>query len=123
MRFWPVVGESLKTIFAGAIFAASAWAQPSAGRLRGQIVDPTGAVIPGAAITLKNSSGLVVAANSGGAGEYEFLNLAPGKYTVSVTANGFVPATEEIEIAAGQLKKADISLRVLVKEEHIDVQS
>jgi hypothetical protein len=123
MRFWPVVRKLIFSLFAGAIFAASAWAQPSAGRLQGQIVDPTGAVIPGARITLKNSSGLVVAADSGGAGEYEFRSLAPGKYTVSVTANGFVPATEEIEIAAGQLKKADIALKVLVKEEHVDVQS
>ena len=123
MRFWPVVRKLIFSLFAGAIFAASAWAQSPAGRLQGQIVDPTGAVIPGAAITLKNSSGLVVAAKAGGAGEYEFRNLAPGKYTISVAANGFVPATEEIEVAAGQLKKADISLKVLVKEEHIDVQS
>ncbi|HZD96000.1 MAG TPA: carboxypeptidase regulatory-like domain-containing protein, partial [Candidatus Sulfotelmatobacter sp.] len=94
-----------------------------AGRLQGQITDPTGAVIPGATITLKNSSGLVVAANSGGAGEYEFRNLAPGKYTVSVTAKGFVPTRQEIEIVAGQAKKADIPLQILVKQEDIDVQS
>jgi hypothetical protein len=123
MRFWPVQCKLILFVFAGAIFAASAWAQSPAGHLQGQVVDETGAVIPGAAITLKNSSGLVVAANSGGAGEYEFRNLAPGKYTVSVTANGFAPGTQEIEIAAGQLKKADIALRILVKEEHVDVQS
>src|SRR5262249_53506485 len=43
-------------------------------------------------------------------------------YTVSVTANGFVPATQEINVAAGQLTKTDITLKVLVKEQSIEVQ-
>jgi Carboxypeptidase regulatory-like domain len=123
MEFRPVVRKLIFFLVAGAIFTVSAWAQAAAGRLQGQIVDETGAVIPGASITLKNSSGLVVGTNSGGAGEYEFRNLAPGKYTVSVTANGFAPSAQEIEIAAGQARKADIPLRILVKEEHVDVQS
>lgn len=106
-----------------AIFTAAVLAQAPAGRLQGQITDPTRAVIPGASITIKNSSGLAVAAVSGGAGEYEFRNLAPGKYTVSVTALGFVPATQDVDIVAGQVKTADIALKILVKEEDIDVQS
>lgn len=122
MRFWSL---GLRTwVFAVlivTIFAASSFAQAPAGRLRGQITDPTGAVIPQADITIKNSSGLVVAGKSGGAGEYDFRSLAPGKYTVSVTAKGFAPATQEIEIIAGQDKKIDIALEILVKEEDIQV--
>jgi len=124
MRFWP---SGLRTwvliIFMVAILAASTFAQGPAGHLQGSIVDPTGAVIPDAAITLKNSSGLIVTGKSGGLGEYDFRNLAAGKYTISVTANGFVPATQEINVAAGQLTKTDITLKVLVKEESIEVQS
>ena len=67
-------------------------------------MDATGAVIPGASITVKNSSGLVVSATSDGAGAYDIKNLAPGKYTVSVTAKGFAPTNQEIEIVAGQLR-------------------
>src|SRR5437588_9552239 len=124
MKFWPS-GPRLWALVISmvAICAASTFAQAPTGRLQGQISDPTGAVIPDAAITLRNSSGLVVAAKSGGAGEYEFRNLAPGKYTVSVNATGFVPATQEIEIVAGQVKKTDIALKVLVKEQNIEVQS
>ena len=69
MRFWPVARKLIFFLFAGAIFTASAWAQAAPGRLQGQIVDQTGAVIPSANITLKNSSGLVVASTSGGMGE------------------------------------------------------
>src|SRR5882724_1843773 len=106
----------------GSVFAQTQ-AQTQTGRLRGQIVDATGAVIPGASITVKNSSGLVVSATSDGVGAYDVKNLAPGKYTVSVTAKGFAPTTQEVEIAAGQLKQADIPLAIVVKEEDIDVQS
>ena len=126
MKFWPsglrvwVLLISMVAIFA---FAALASAQAPTGRLQGQVADPTGAVIPDAALTLKNSSGLVVAAKSGGAGEYEFRNLAPGKYTLSVNATGFVPETQEIEIVAGEVKKADVALRVLAKEQNVEVQS
>jgi hypothetical protein len=123
MKFWPSGPRNLVLLFIILISSACMFAQTPSGRLHGQIVDPTGAVVPGASITVKNSSGLVVAANSGGLGEYEFRNLAPGKYTVSVTAKGFAPTAQDIEIAAGQVYKADIILRILVKEEKIEVQS
>jgi hypothetical protein len=123
MKFWPSgLRLWVLIICTVAIFAASTSAQAPTGRLQGTIIDPTGAVIPGADITLKNSSGLVVAVKSGGVGEYEFRNLAPGHYTVSVNANGFVPATQEIDVAVGQLTKADVTLKVQVTEQKIEVE-
>src|SRR5579859_5478777 len=124
MKFWPSgLRAWVLMISTVAIFAAPTLAQGPMARLHGTIMDPTGAVIPEAAISLKNSSGLVVAAQSNGLGEYEFRNLAPGKYTVSVTANGFVPMTQDVEVIAGQLTRADLTLKILVKEQNIDVQS
>lgn len=111
------------TVFSVAIFATPALAQAPAGRLHGQVTDPTGAVIPQANITVKNSSGQVVTGKSSGTGEYDFRNLAPGSYTVTVTAKGFVPVTQQVEIIAGQEKKTDIALEVMAKEEDIQVQS
>src|SRR5579864_1395378 len=126
MKFWPSGNRAwISALVVPILLACSGalFAQAPTGHLRGQIVDQTGAVIPGAAITVKNSSGLVVSATSDGAGAYDVKNLAPGKYTVSVTANGFAPASKEVEIAAGQLKQFDIPMVILVKEESIDVQS
>jgi hypothetical protein len=126
MKFWQLGIRTWVSAFAVFVLigcSSGLYAQTAAGHLRGQIVDATGAVIPGASITLKNSSGLVVSATSDGAGAYDVKNLAPGKYTVSVTAKGFAPTTQEVEIAAGQLKQADIPMAILVKEEDIDVQS
>lgn len=125
MKFWPSgarawVSALIVTVLL--VCSGASLAQAPSGRLRGQVTDPTGAVIPGASITVKNSSGLVVSATSDGAGAYDVKNLAPGKYTVSVTAKGFAPTKQEIEVVAGQERKADIAMEILVKEESIDVQ-
>jgi Carboxypeptidase regulatory-like domain len=126
MKFWPSGSRawiSTFLFFLTLACSAALVAQTQAGRLRGQIVDATGAVIPGASITVKNSSGLAIAATSDGAGAYDIKDLAAGKYTVSVTAKGFAPTTRDVDIAAGQLKDVDIPLAIVVKEEDIDVQS
>ena len=125
MKFWPLGTRFRVSAFAVSILLCSValFAQAPTGRLQGQVTDPTGAVIPGAAITVKNSSGLVVSTTSDGVGSYNVKNLAPGNYSVTVTAKGFAPAKQEIEIVAGQEKKADVALEILVKEENIDVQS
>src|SRR6478672_12915919 len=126
MKFWPLGDRariSALVVFVLIACSGALFAQAPTGHLRGQIVDQTGAVIPGAAVTVKNSSGLVVSATSDGAGAYDVKNLAPGKYTVSVTAKGFAPIAKEVEIAAGQMKQFDIPMVILVKEESIDVQS
>ncbi|HEY2360503.1 MAG TPA: carboxypeptidase regulatory-like domain-containing protein [Candidatus Angelobacter sp.] len=126
MKFWPSGRRTWASFFVFFFLLACSGAlvaQTQTGRLRGQIVDATGAVIPGASISVKNSSGLVLSATSDGTGAYDVKNLAPGKYTVSVTAKGFAPTTKEVEIVAGQLKDIDIPLAIVVKEEDIEVQS
>ncbi|HEX4604313.1 MAG TPA: carboxypeptidase regulatory-like domain-containing protein, partial [Candidatus Angelobacter sp.] len=125
MKFWPSGTRAWLSAFVASILlccSGAVLAQGPAGRLRGQVTDPTGAVIPGASITVKNSSGLVVSATSDGAGAYDVKNLPAGKYTVSVTAKGFAPVKQQIDVVAGQEKRADIALEIVVKEESIDVQ-
>src|SRR5262252_786188 len=99
------------TILVLPVLAAALAAQSPAGRLHGQITDPSGAVIPGAAISLKNSSGLTIPAKSDGAGGYDIKNLTPGKYTVIVSAKGFRALGATVEIAAGQDKALDFPLQ------------
>ena len=66
MKFWPLGNRtwiSALIVFILIACSGALFAQAPTGHLRGQIVDQTGAVIPGAAVTVKNSSGLVVSAN------------------------------------------------------------
>ena len=58
--------------------------------LSGTVTDPSGAVIPNATVTLTNPATLEQkTATTSGAGFFSFNELAPGHYSVKVTANGF----------------------------------
>ena len=73
------------------LFVASlGYAQNSAtrGGITGTILDPSGAVIPGAKVTVSGPQG-VVTTTSGSAGNYTVSGLTPGMYKVTVEAPGF----------------------------------
>ncbi|MGO8790963.1 MAG: carboxypeptidase regulatory-like domain-containing protein [Terriglobia bacterium] len=65
-------------------------AQLPTAKVAGTVTDPSGAVIPGAKITLTNTSnGFVYIGIANGSGEYVVPNLAPANYTLRVEAKGF----------------------------------
>src|SRR5665213_4569317 len=67
----------------------SAYAQFS-GTISGVVVDPTGASVPNASLSLRSSStNQQRTVKSSAAGVYQFVSLAPGPYELSVTMNGF----------------------------------
>ena len=63
-------------------------AQPATGTLRGVVTDPSGGFIPGAAVTATGAHG-PKSAITGDTGEYVFVGLVPGSWTVKSTAPGF----------------------------------
>ena len=68
--------------------------------LRGTVTDPSGGTIGGAKVVLANSESKTERiATTGDQGEYQFLFLPPGSYTLTVTATGF----KRYEIAAVHL--------------------
>ncbi|HKT52657.1 MAG TPA: carboxypeptidase regulatory-like domain-containing protein, partial [Candidatus Angelobacter sp.] len=129
MRHWPVTAlrKLLARIFtfsfAAFVLSMPAMAQSSVGGLHGQVLDPTGAVIPNADITIKSENGRTVKAKSDGMGSYTIKNLTPGKYSLTVSEKGFRPNVQDVDVAAGQDKKLNFTLEVFVEEEHVDVQS
>ena len=59
-------------------------------RIRGIVTDPSGSVIPGAAVTAKNlETGVTFEQKSQPNGGYEFLHLPIGTYSITVAAPGF----------------------------------
>jgi hypothetical protein len=58
--------------------------------LRGVVTDPQGSVLPGASVVLSDADSNTQRADKTGAqGEYQFLFLTPGTYSLTVTAAGF----------------------------------
>ena len=95
--------------------------------LHGQVTDPSGAVIPGAAISLTAGaapSAAPVQTQSGADGQYLIHALAPGSYSISVTASGFAPLTiPNVTLAAGQSKELKLPLAIAVEEQQVQVES
>ncbi|MGH9784092.1 MAG: carboxypeptidase regulatory-like domain-containing protein, partial [Terriglobia bacterium] len=109
-----------------ALTSASLHAQTMAATIQGTVTDATGAVVPGAAITVTNlETGLQRSAASTGAGLYSIPNLPPGRYRVQVSAPGFQTSLREnIELVLGQqlvlntpLQIGEITQQVTVTEE------
>jgi hypothetical protein len=91
--------------------------------LRGHIADQTGALIPGAAVTIANAAGATVKSTTADAtGSYSVSGLAAGGYVVQATYQGFAPfISATIQVAAGQSKRVDISMAVEVAQQQVVV--
>jgi hypothetical protein len=78
------------TLLVVLICAREANAQATTGLILGQVVDSTGAVIPGAVVTARDEDkGVTFAGRSDNAGDYVILNVTPGNYTVTASHPGF----------------------------------
>jgi Carboxypeptidase regulatory-like domain/TonB dependent receptor-like, beta-barrel len=84
------------------------------GSVAGTVTDQTGAVVPGAAITIVNdNTGFNRNTTSASAGDYRITDLPGGTYTLSVTAQGFKPVKQTgINIAAGSVNQQNVQLSV-----------
>src|SRR6266480_779379 len=94
---WSRSGSAALLLFFAFVIAS---AQEFRGSITGQVTDPNGAVVAGATVTLKNvATNTQTTTTTNGDGSYDFLFLQPGKYTLTVNAQGFSAATREgIEI-------------------------
>ncbi len=98
----------------------SAFAQTSS-NLHGQVTDPSGAIIPGASISLK-AVGKSFTSQSDAGGNYTFQNVTPGSYTLSTKVAGFTPFSESgIDIAPGQAKVLNVTLSIASQDQQITV--
>jgi hypothetical protein len=97
------------------------WAQVAS--LHGHVTDPSGAVIPGAAVRAAPATGPTARAVTDAQGSYEIKGLVAGSYSVNAEANGFSKSTgQTISLAAGQAKQVDVALEIAVKPEKVEVQ-
>src|SRR5690349_18345432 len=96
--------------------------QGAEGALRGQVTDPSGAVVPGATVVLKSPGARSVTTKSDGAGLYEIKGLLPGEYTVEVTAKGFKIFTADVQVSSGQIQHINAVLQISVQNQQVVVE-
>jgi hypothetical protein len=90
-----------------------AWGQATTS-VRGTVTDPSGSAVPGATVVLANpESKTARTATTGEQGEFQFLLLPPGTYTLSITAAGFARYEQiGLELLVNTPAIANVQLRI-----------
>lgn len=71
----------------------------AAGTIEGKVADPTGAVIPGAAVEIHNAvTGFTRAATTDANGAFTIRNVPLNPYHLVITAKGFSPAAQDVDV-------------------------
>lgn len=105
------------------VFAAGAFGQATTAQLTGEIRDATGAVIPGAKVTVTNAdTGIAHHAVSNDIGTYTAPLLPPGNYRIAVEREGFKPVTRTgVTLQVNQTARVDFVLEVGAVTEAVEV--
>ena len=107
--------KSCAIVFALALLFAprAAMARTDAATVLGTVVDATGAVIPGATVTLKNAeTGITATAVTDSAGNFQFLNVRVGTYGLRSELQGFSAAiVENIQVTVNARQRVDLTMK------------
>jgi len=96
----------------------------SAGVIRGTVTDPSGAVIPNAAVHLTNPrSGLDRTVSSDALGQFEFSNITFDAYQIAATANGFAPFRQAVDIHSVVGTTLKLVLQVAAADSTVTVEA
>ena len=97
-------------LLAGALFAQ---ATGNSGTVSGIVTDPTGAVIPGATVTIHNPvSQYERSVTTDKAGHFQFPNVPLNPYHLTVTMTGFSGTAQDVDVASVVPVTANITLKV-----------
>ena len=115
----------LIAVLSSTILLPSAYSQRYLGSIEGEVADATGARIPGAEITVEETSThFKSTSKSNDSGAYNFPALNPGTYTVTMTATGFKTQVRAgVLLTAGQLQKVDFAAAAGATSESVEVRA
>src|SRR5215467_13912382 len=101
-------------------------AQPARGTgdLEGTVTDASGALLPGATVTVSTAGAEPKIAVTDGAGKFRIAGLSSGPTDISVTAPGFKEfKSQNFNLAAGQTNMFDVQLQVAATATNVNVQA
>jgi len=119
--FVPLIGLALVLV----LVASTTYAQSTTGTLRGQVLDPAGAVVANARVTAtNNATGVSQTIQTTSAGTYYFPSILPGTYTITVEVQGFKKLVKSnVPVLADQENVADGKLELGVVTQTVEVSA
>jgi hypothetical protein len=97
MRVLP--NAVLAVLFLMSAHVAHSQSLGNAGTIEGTVIDPSGAAIAKAAVTIRNPvTGYNQSTTTASDGKFRLTNIPPNPYHLEVTAPGFSPFTQDLDI-------------------------
>ena len=104
------------------VFAHALIGQTFRGSIAGVVTDASGAAIAGAGVKLDSpSTGLSHAVATNAQGQYAFLDLPVGTYTLTVSQTGFEAKVDRVEVAVSRITNLDVQLGAAHQQQAIEV--
>ena len=100
------------------VLTVAAPAQQKSGTVSGRAVDREGAVLPGARVKLQPGD---VTGATDGQGEFNFIAIAPGDYTLTISYVGFAVFTQQVKVIGGQATRVEAQMKVSSASEEVTV--
>lgn len=118
-------GLALLLVFCLFLLVAGAQAQLYTGSVSGTVSDPSGAVVPGAKVSLVDAEkGFSFNGVSDSEGRYIVRQVPPGKYNISVEASNFATQKKDnVVVSINENASVDFTLRVGAASQVVEVQA
>ena len=118
---WAVATTVVGLLVVALPVAAFRAAQDGPLALSGVIYDPSGGVLPEAALTLEDERQNKWQATSDSSGHFEFPPVSAGKYVLEVSLAGFRPLRQELELTVARDWARAVTLQVGAVQETVTV--
>src|SRR5215470_15227197 len=125
LRRTTMLLRRLAALCAAGLISALMWGQSERGTITGTVQDASGAVVPGAKVTLTNTeTGVSMSVPTTGAGDFTVPQLQVGIYRVDVSKEGFRPASlSGLVLNASMTLRADATLEVGAAAQAVEVSA
>src|SRR5215467_6984051 len=99
-------------------------AQAISGDLLGVVTDSTGAVVSNAQVVATNlGTGVKTTTKTNATGEYRFVNLPVGSYSLQMNGNGMTGGIKEVQVQLNKQVTANIAASVTANQQIIEVSA
>ncbi len=106
------------------VAGSAAHAQSNSGSMTGTVADSTGAVIPGATVTIANAvSGYTRKQKTDSAGHFQFVNVPFNPYQLSVSSTGFQSFTKRVDVNSMVAQSITVTLAVASESTTVTVEA